>query len=539
MPPRIFIYGSCVSRDVFSISPSGLELSSYIARSSFGSQFCGNVTNDKYSFQLASPFQARMVANDLNKLAKSQLLSSDYDLVLIDLIDERFDLCISPNNQIATLSSELLKTDFLQCNPSWKRITSGTIEHFEYWKNGWNNFIQYCRSIGILKRILINTVYWSEDFDDPSHQRLSKRSNAYLHQIYSYIKAYIPPENFIRYELSDLSANLNHTWGPAPFHFQDSFYHKTNERVRCIYRIINQNPDNKVLQLAASLIDSDYARWRSRVNQYTTLDAFLSCSSIGDGIHKIHDGLFSFELILEGFNASSSDFCLIVFGGAITSRKETSPPYFSGLGICKNTGIPAISFSDPALNLSKDLNLGWFCGHRGIDKYQRNLSIVIKKIVQIHALTPVFIGGSGGGFAALVQNLLFSETRHCLVWNPQTSISRYVSNFVSHYLSTAHLVDVGDAALSSIDPSTNEFLTEAYDCLSGMGFIHDLSHISKESFSNVVYLQNESDWHLREHAKLFFSLDHLIQVGPRSFVDESCISTTGVKGIPPLPKNIC
>ena len=67
---RVFILGSCVSRDAFSLPSDGLELVGYFARTSLASAFHPQVAPRSLA-QLAtaipSSFQRRMVQADLDK----------------------------------------------------------------------------------------------------------------------------------------------------------------------------------------------------------------------------------------------------------------------------------------------------------------------------------------------------------------------------------------------------------------------------------------------------------------------------------------
>lgn len=108
---KVFILGSCVSRDAFALEESKEQYSvvNYIARTSFASSFHSQKTINVDTSTIPSIFQKRMVENDLFKLTENAIKNTEFDILLVDLIDERFRLFISEDGEIFTISSELKK----------------------------------------------------------------------------------------------------------------------------------------------------------------------------------------------------------------------------------------------------------------------------------------------------------------------------------------------------------------------------------------------------------------------------------------------
>lgn len=87
---RLAIWGSCVTRDVFEVGAHPFELD-YHARTSWVSQ----ASMSQPSPVLTPPgsgFGERMVREDLTKEIVADLVASQPDLLVVDLIDERFDV---------------------------------------------------------------------------------------------------------------------------------------------------------------------------------------------------------------------------------------------------------------------------------------------------------------------------------------------------------------------------------------------------------------------------------------------------------------
>jgi len=79
-PIKVFILGSCVSRDPFSIADASIfEVVAYHARTSFASLAASPYIDEKILNNISSPFQKRMVRSDMEKSVLIELGNKDYD----------------------------------------------------------------------------------------------------------------------------------------------------------------------------------------------------------------------------------------------------------------------------------------------------------------------------------------------------------------------------------------------------------------------------------------------------------------------------
>lgn len=108
---KIHIYGSCVSRDILEFDDANeLEVVSYNGRSSFATLSPKNVlktiSSENYESlkSIDSNFQRRMVDFDFNNSILESTDNSNYDVLLIDLIDNRFNLG-EVDGKLVTISS--------------------------------------------------------------------------------------------------------------------------------------------------------------------------------------------------------------------------------------------------------------------------------------------------------------------------------------------------------------------------------------------------------------------------------------------------
>lgn len=129
-----------------------------------------------------------------------------------------------------------------------------------------------------------------------------------------------------------------------------------------------------------------------------------------------------------------SEELIVTFHGANSERTNFYPRFERVASMRKN--FPAIiAFADPTVRLSEPMLLSWYLGGPAWDPFDE-IDIVIRAAMRkAGAKRVVFIGGSGGGFAALR-----ASSRHpgsmAFVQSPQTDIRRYIPSVVNLYFET-------------------------------------------------------------------------------------------------------
>lgn len=219
-------------------------------------------------------------------------------------------------------------------------------------------------------------------------------------------------------------------------------------------------------------------------------------AAISDGLHHFTQGDFHIDMLVTGIKQNEKPpVVLVCFNGAVTSRLGTSAPFFSGIGISGKTSTPVISVADPTLDISHDINLGWYAGHDGF----QNLPLCIAKLLddfsELTGARLVLFGGSGGGFASLqIINLLKTANASAFVWNPQTAISKYNPASVRCFLQIAFPMASSSGELSELLDST--------------GVVHNLTSSDYVTAAKrpILYIQNSSDWHTQFHANPFIKI---------------------------------
>lgn len=224
--------------------------------------------------------------------------------------------------------------------------------------------------------------------------------------------------------------------------------------------------------------------------------------------------------VLSDINPTSN-IGVVFFQGAVDREKAPLLPNFTGVSFLRNFTFSKVYFSDPALYLDKKLRLAWYSGTADCDIRSIIRMIVDGLVKRFGWEKVIFVGGSGGGFAALHFSALFADSL-AVVWNPQTNILDYSPSHVEDYASICH-----NSTVEGLKNSVALNLLDQY----------------KFGHSNyVLYLQNSTDWHVRAHLRPFlralrlvdFADDCAMALSERFFLVKS--REWGEGHIPPPPE---
>lgn len=228
---RVFVYGSCVSRDTLEfLPPQSFQLLGYLARHSLLSH--GTDASEKLPADLAvsSDFQARMIRKDWegDKLDDLINLAEDIDLLIWDLIDERHGVHWFPTGEIVTRSIDVLGSEpasSLLLDDT--RIPFGSNTHFEGWAEKAREFVNFLKEHGLLERTRLIRVNWAQTVTDgtevPSSMGISSaEANSDFQRYYTLLESVGVP--MIEVPEDIVQADPNHKWGLAPFHYVPAVY---------------------------------------------------------------------------------------------------------------------------------------------------------------------------------------------------------------------------------------------------------------------------------------------------------------------------
>lgn len=233
MSMRVFIYGSCVSRDAFDYQQGLFSLVKYVARTSLAAQLAAPIVLPDLLAKVPSKFQHEMMLIDMDKSLFKLLQQHEYDMLLVDLIDERFSIGLF-NGARLTLSREFLDANAkVQTYPEWNRFSD---EKFAAWQRGFSELVALVKAKVKPVKIIINKVYFADKVGPNTLSAVPctaflateiTRNNDYLSKMYQFIANTFPEIHCIQYTSDYFVANPQHKWGLAPFHYVDDLYNET------------------------------------------------------------------------------------------------------------------------------------------------------------------------------------------------------------------------------------------------------------------------------------------------------------------------
>lgn len=180
-----------------------------------------------------------------------------------------------------------------------------------------------------------------------------------------------------------------------------------------------------------------------------------------------------------------SDTLYIAFHGAMRVDQDTYPR-FERVASLRKRSSTFLSFADPTWYLNPSMTLSWFLGGPDWDALDP-IELVVRKALGVTGATSVvFVGGSGGGFAALRIGVRFPGSL-AYVQSPQTVITRYLPSTVDLYFESVW----GEPKSQVVQRTPHKFdLTGLYRTNPGTNFVY--------------YLQNLNDpAHVRDHYRPF------------------------------------
>ncbi|WP_278235351.1 hypothetical protein [Isoptericola sp. AK164] len=234
--------------------------------------------------------------------------------------------------------------------------------------------------------------------------------------------------------------------------------------------------------MSLELVKTDRFIDRSKfaVYDFPSLDSFLSAEKISTGIQCINDGGLPIDM---HYTSASSRTLVVVFHGA--AAENVRLPWLIGQGVTKDIGVSRLFISDPSLYLTPEVKLSWFAGNHAQPDLQHKLVQIVSRVAQAAGADYlVFLGGSGGGFAALKLSHAFPGSL-AVPMNPQTLLERHhpttLGKYAQHCWNGAAFVDLPRNIVTSLP-----------------------ALYAQGTPNTVAYLQNDDDeFHIRNHLNPF------------------------------------
>lgn len=231
-----------------------------------------------------------------------------------------------------------------------------------------------------------------------------------------------------------------------------------------------------------------------------------------DGLYRVTlSKSNNIDVLHEVVDRKRDGIALVCFTAAISERIDKTAPFFSGRELSKVVNLPLISIADPVVS-EQNINLAWYAGSEKNTGVQTQISKILDTFATTSGYhTLILIGGSGAGFASLIQLTLETKVHlKALIWNPQTSIFNYFPRFVGEYMNVAFR----EKLKKNI---------EYKKLMDGLGIKYEIDPNEILLNNSYVYLQNYPDiHHYKEHLMPFIhkSQFHWEKIGEGAYINE-------------------
>ncbi|MGN6189535.1 MAG: DUF6270 domain-containing protein [Conexibacter sp.] len=230
--PTVAIFGSCVSRDLFEDARLRPALGHYGARSSVISAVAAPVPIAPERVVISSEWQRRCVLADFGKTFFSSLMQAPPDWLVIDLIDERFDVLCAGGSFVTRSSAfqaaGLDEASDLGLQPIRRMSPDGRA----LFANAAPDFAARVLELVPRERIVLHRALWCTHFmrdgavyEFPEERRqLSELQNAMLSDAYDALEeAFGGVGATIAVDPERHLADAHHRWELEPYHYVPAY----------------------------------------------------------------------------------------------------------------------------------------------------------------------------------------------------------------------------------------------------------------------------------------------------------------------------
>lgn len=242
MDPRIAILGSCITRDLWPVRGAPGRKPTYVSRTSFPTLLAppvpGFVARAAPPGDL-TPHEYAAVVAEIGKTALEGLIAYRPTHLIIDLIDERFDL-LAVGDSLVSLSGELVRSGHLDepLLKAGRRVPRLSAACDRLWSEAVGEFAALIRATCLSEaRLIFHSARWATHYGSPKGGRAAITGveivkgqgvaiadyNALLERQERVLEALLPP--MIRVEAGQHRlADPSHRWGLSPFHYIPEYY---------------------------------------------------------------------------------------------------------------------------------------------------------------------------------------------------------------------------------------------------------------------------------------------------------------------------
>jgi len=238
---RFAILGSCVSSDIFRLAPGLGQLVSYHARSSLLSLMSPPLELADDDLGWPSNFARRTIKADFEKTFFADLEASDCDTLIVDFVDERWDL-LRTGDSFVTLSQDLMKgrVDRL-AHYDFVRMARMAPRTHQLWHDTCARFVRTLRECLPGLRVVLHKVLGADRYRDGRKVRelapfadgiplgilnpMLEDYNACFSSLISPLELELP-RTYV--------ADKSHAFGLGPFHYEERYYADAADILRAL-----------------------------------------------------------------------------------------------------------------------------------------------------------------------------------------------------------------------------------------------------------------------------------------------------------------
>lgn len=238
---KVAIFGSCVTRDLFEHPALRPCLAHYASRSSVISAVADPVPLDEGEVTLESAYQRRAVLADFNKTFFPDLRALEPDWVVVDLVDERFNVLRTDGSFVtessAFASAGLGTAERFRFSPV-RRLTG---EAEQLFVAAADSFVERLTQIVSSERVILHRGLWLtrfrrgeavEDFPEPRLTYAQHNNESLLREYDVLARRLGPGAHTIGPDPDRHYADSDHKWALEPFHYEQAYNDDAISRVR-------------------------------------------------------------------------------------------------------------------------------------------------------------------------------------------------------------------------------------------------------------------------------------------------------------------
>lgn len=248
--PRLAILGSCVTRDLFGMSPDPIIRETpllFIARSSLAGLFTSapETMPEPRPCNELDRFEGRALKADLAKINVGRLIEYQPTHIVVDFIDDRYDL-ITFGETVSLFTAAMRAGGIHEAFPEHRIVCRMSAEADALWTRGLNKFAAFCRNKLPDTKIILHRATWATSYIDEAgtahpfadnwsiwdkRETSIAAQNAMIRRYqWAFVHAFpqaltLDPAPYMK------RASARHRWGLAPFHYLPAYYECVREQL--------------------------------------------------------------------------------------------------------------------------------------------------------------------------------------------------------------------------------------------------------------------------------------------------------------------